>query len=330
VPNRNVPEITRRALLAGTAAIAATPSLVSSALAAAPIAPAQVPGYYRYKVGDYELTQLSDGTATFPMPEHFVTNLSKDRAIKEAERKFLAPEGKISVPFSPVLINTGSKLILIDTGYGPNIGPFVGHLPANLAAAGVTPDQIDTVIISHIHPDHTNGLHNKDGSLAYPRAEIIMPDQDWAFWMSPENAAKASDPVSKGYFANAAKTLTDLKDHVSTYAAGKEVAPGITAIATPGHTPGHRSFVVSSGAARIFIQSDVTNIPAFFLDHPDWHVMYDHDAALAQETRHKFYDMVSAEKATVVGYHFPFPCIGHVEKSGKSYRLIPTAWTYAI
>ena len=102
------------------------------------MAPDQAPGYYRYKVGDYELTQLSDGTATFPMPDHFVTNLSKDRAIKEAAREYLAPAGKISVPFSPVLINTGSKLILVDTGYGPNIGPFVGHLPANLAAAGVT------------------------------------------------------------------------------------------------------------------------------------------------------------------------------------------------
>ena len=157
-----------------------------------------------------------------------------------------------------------------------------------------------------------------------------MPDEDWAFWMSPENAAKANDPVSKMYFANAAKTLTGLKDHVSTYAAGKEVAPGITAIATPGHTPGHRSFVVASGSARIFVQSDVTNIPAFFLDHPDWHVMYDHDPVLAQATRHKFYDMASAEKATVVGYHFPFPCVGHVEKSGKSYRLIPTAWTSAL
>ncbi len=324
-------ELSRRALLAGTAALAVAPP----ALASAPKAGTQVPGFYRYKVGDYELTQLSDGAATFPMPEHFITNRSKERAIQEAERLYLAPAGKITVPFSPVLINTGSKLILIDTGYGPNIGPFVGHLPANLRAAGVTPEQIDTVIISHVHPDHTNGLHNKDGSLTYPNAEIIIPDVDWAFWMDKSNAAKAKTPLTKAYFANDFKTLTDLRnagarERVSTYAAGREVAPGITSIATPGHTPGHRSFAVASGNARIFIQSDVTNIPAFFLDHPDWHVMYDHDPMLAQATRHKFYDMAAAEKATVVGYHFPFPCVGHIEKAGSGYRLIPTAWSYAL
>jgi glyoxylase-like metal-dependent hydrolase (beta-lactamase superfamily II) len=319
--------LTRRGLMAGTAALAATPALTAPALAAAPIAGTKVPGFYRYKVGDYELTQLSDGAATFPMPEHFVTNVSKDKAIAEAAAQYLAPAGKITVPFSPVLINTGSKLILIDTGYGPNVGPFVGHLPASLAAAGISPDQIDTVVISHVHPDHTNGLHNKDGSLTYPKAEILMPEKDWAFWMSDENAAKASDPVSKGYFANARKTLTDLKGHVATYGWDKEVAPGLTSIATPGHTPGHTSFVVASGGAKIFVQSDVTNIPAFFLRHPDWHVMYDHDPELAQKTRHRFYDMAAHEKAVVVGYHFPFPCVGHVEKAGAGYRLVPVNWS---
>src|SRR6202043_216123 len=124
-------QITRRALLTGSAALAAGPVLAS-----APMVDTQAPGFYRYKVGDYELTQLSDGAATFPMPDHFVTNVSKDRAIAEAARMWLAPAGQITVPFNPVLINTGSKLILIDTGYGPNIGPVVGRLPASLAAAG--------------------------------------------------------------------------------------------------------------------------------------------------------------------------------------------------
>src|ERR1700733_8565829 len=163
-------QMTRRGLVAGTAALAASPVLAS-----APIVETQAPGFYRYKVGDYELTQLSDGAATFPMPEHFVTNVSKDRAIAEAEKLYLAPPGKITVPFNPVLINTGSKLILIDTGYGPNVSPLVGHLPASLVAAGISPAQIDTVIISHIHPDHTNGLHTKEGALTFPNAEILMP-----------------------------------------------------------------------------------------------------------------------------------------------------------
>jgi glyoxylase-like metal-dependent hydrolase (beta-lactamase superfamily II) len=318
-------QITRRALLTGSAALAAGPVLAS-----APIVDTQAPGFYRYKVGDYELTQLSDGAATFPMPDHFVTNVSKDRAIAEAEKLYLAPPGKITVPFNPVLINTGSKLVLIDTGYGPNVSPRVGHLPASLAAAGISPEQIDTVIISHIHPDHTNGLHTKDGALTFPNAEILMPEKDWAFWMSAENAAKANDPVSKGYFANAQKTLSDLIDHVSTYAWDKEVAPGVTSIGTPGHTPGHTSFAVASGKDRMFVQSDVTNIPAFFLRHPDWHVMYDHDPELAQRTRHRFYDMAATEKALVAGYHFPFPSLGHVEKNGMDYRLVPMNWSTTV
>lgn len=318
-------QMTRRGLLTGSVALAASP-----ALASAPIVDTQAPGFYRYKVGDYELTQLSDGAATFPMPDNFVTNVSQDLAIAEAERLYLAPPGKITVPFNPVLINTGRKLILIDTGYGPNVSPLVGHLPASLAAAGISPAQIDTVIISHIHPDHTNGLHTKDGTLAFPNAEILMPEKDWAFWMSAENAAKADDPVSKAYFANAQKTLSDLVDHVGTYTWDKEVAPGITSIATPGHTPGHTSFAVASGKDRIFVQSDVTNIPAFFLRHPDWHVMYDHDPELAQRTRHRFYDMAAAEKALVVGYHFPFPSLGHVEKNNTGYRLVPANWSTTV
>ncbi len=314
-------EMTRRGLIAGTAALAATP-----VLATAPMAGVQAPGFYRFKVGDLELTQISDGAANFPMPEHFVVNVSTDRAIKAAADAYLAPSGKITVPFNPLLINTGSKLILIDTGNGQVANPAIGRLLPNLAAAGITPDQIDMVVISHIHPDHTNGLHLKDGTLAFPKAEIMMPATDWAFWMSEENAAKATDPINKNYFTSAAKTLSDLKGKVTPYEWGKEIAPGLTSLATPGHTPGHTSFVVASGKDKVFVQSDVTNIPAFFLRNPDWHVMYDHDAALAQKTRHKFFDMAAAEKAPVIGFHFPFPSQGHVEKDGSGYRLLPVVW----
>jgi glyoxylase-like metal-dependent hydrolase (beta-lactamase superfamily II) len=317
-----MPNLSRRALLAGAASVATTP-----AFAAAPVAGVQAPGFYRSKLGDFELTQIADGAATFPIPDGFVANVPKDKVIAAAARAFLAAPGQVRVPFSPLLINTGSKLVLIDTGYGPNIGPVVGHLPKNLAAAGITPDMIDTVIISHIHPDHTNGLKNKDCTPAFPKAEILMPEVDWAFWMSEENAAKATSPIDKGYFANAQKTLSDLKGHVSTYAWGKEATPGITALDTSGHTPGHTSFVIASGKDKLFVQSDVTNIPAFFLAHPDWHVMYDHDAEKAEKTRRRFYDMAATEKALVIGYHFAFPCAGHIEKTGKNYRLVPVAWT---
>jgi glyoxylase-like metal-dependent hydrolase (beta-lactamase superfamily II) len=203
----------------------------------------------------------------------------------------------------------------------------VGRTLLNLAAAGVDPKSIDMVVMSHLHPDHTNGIRAADGSMAFPNAQIMVPAKDWEFWTSDENAAKAqSSEITKGYFANVKKIYTGIESKVTKFDWDKEVAPGITAIAAPGHTPGHTAFAVASGGSKVLIQSDVTNIPEFFLRNPDWHVAYDFDPEMAQKTRHKFYDMASVEKATVVGFHFPFPAVGHVEKDGNGYRLIPVAF----
>jgi glyoxylase-like metal-dependent hydrolase (beta-lactamase superfamily II) len=327
----------RRQLLAGAAvagAAGALTSLVTTAGAAEPPAGAQAPGFYRYKVGAYECTSINDGARSFPLPDTFVTNVPKPEALAAAEAAYML-KGTVTVPFNPQLINTGSKLILIDTGNGvANLEPTkgaVGRTLQNLAAAGVDAKKIDVVLLSHLHPDHTNGIRALDGSMAFPNAEIMVPSVDWAFWMSDENAAKAqSNEMMKNYFANVKKTFAGIESKVTKYDWGKEVAPGITSIETPGHTPGHTSFAIASGNSKILIQSDVTNIPEFFLRNPDWHVAYDVDGELAQKTRHKFYDMAAAEKATVVGFHFTFPCIGHVEKDGAKYRLIPSAWNPVI
>ncbi len=317
--------LTRRAVLAGASAAALAPLGVSSARAVAPPSGRQAPGIYRYKVGAYECTSINDGSRTFPMPDAFVTNVGKDEALKAAAAAYF-PKGSVTVPFNPQLINTGSKLILIDTGYGPGIAPSVGLTVTNMLAAGIDPKAVDMVILSHLHPDHANGIRMADGSLAFPNAEIKLPAKDWAFWMSDDNMSKAQGDLMKNYFGNVRKVFAGLENKVTRYEWDQEVAPGVTALSTPGHTPGHTSFAVASGNARIFIQSDVTNIPEFFLLHPDWHVMYDVDPVQAQATRHRFYDMASAEKATVVGFHFSFPSVGHVEKNGQGYRLIPATW----
>lgn len=133
--------------------------------------------------------------------------------------------------------------------------------------------------------------------------------------------------MMKGYFANVRKILGDIGSKITKYVGGKEVAPGITALDTHGHTPGHTSFVVSSESSKILIQSDVTNIPELFLRNPDWHVMFDVDPQQAAATRRKFYDMAAAEKALIVGFHFSFPSLGHVEKDGAGYHLVPVAWS---
>ncbi len=318
---------TRRTFLTTAATVAIVAPLPASrpARAAAPAGGRQAPGFYRYKVGDFELTQITDGGRTFPMPDGFVRNVPKEQALAAAEAAYM-PKGQVTVPFNPVVINTGSKLVLIDTGIGPGVGPTVGLLPAHMAAAGIDPKAIDIVVLSHLHPDHINGVKAADGGLAFPNAEIKAPAPDWAFWMSDENMAKAANDMMKGYFANTRKILANIADKVTRYEWGKEVAPGITALDASGHTPGHTAFAVASGSARLLVQSDVTNIPELFLRNPDWHVAFDIDPVKAVETRRRFYDMAAAEKTLIAGFHFAFPSLGRVEKDAAGYRLVPIAW----
>jgi glyoxylase-like metal-dependent hydrolase (beta-lactamase superfamily II) len=320
-------QITRRSLLASAAAVGAAtamPGLAGLAQAAAPMSKGS--GVYRYKMGDYEIIQLMDGARTFPIADQFIANVSKDEAIKAAAAAYM-PEGKVTIPFSPMLINTGSKLVLIDTGNGLGAHAAtkgaVGQARMNMEAAGFDPKQVDIVIISHFHGDHIGGLKNADGTPAFPNAEIKVPAVEQTFWADDANQSKANG-FNKAQFANVHKMMAGIK--ATPYDGGKEVAPGITSIFTPGHTPGHMSFTIASGGKQILVQSDVSNIPSLFLQHPDWHSSFDNDGALAQQTRHKVYDMAAADKLTVVGYHFPYPCVGHVEKDGTGYRLVPVAW----
>jgi glyoxylase-like metal-dependent hydrolase (beta-lactamase superfamily II) len=314
-------KLTRRDLLVGAGASLA---LGSEALAGVPVAGKQVPSFYRSKLGDFELTVVSDGARPIPLPPRFVVNVPNEEVLKAAEAAYM-PKGTVFAPFNPLVVNTGSKLVLIDTGYGP-IAPTVGLLPQSLAAAGIDPKSIDIVLISHLHGDHINGIRKPDGSLAFPNAEIKVPAEDWAFWMSDENMAKAPEGFFKASFGFARKVFGDIKTRVTVYQWGSEVAPGITAVATPGHTPGHTSFVIASGASKLFFQGDVVNVPDLFLRNPDWQVMFDSEPEKAVATRKRVYDMVSAEKMFVSGYHFPFPGLGWVEKAGNGYRLIPAPW----
>jgi glyoxylase-like metal-dependent hydrolase (beta-lactamase superfamily II) len=319
---------TRRKLFA-TAAAATAATALSPLMGPGPRAatvPSKGTGVYRYKMGDVEIIQLMDGARTFPIADNFVVNASKDEAIKAAADAYM-PEGKLTIPFSPMLLNIGGKLVAIDTGNGLGAHAAskgaVGQARINMEAAGIDPKQVDIVIISHYHGDHIGGLRNADGSPAYPNAEIKVPTVEHAFWSDEANIAKANG-FNKGQFPNVKKIMPGLK--VTPYDANKEVAPGITSVFTPGHTPGHMSFVLASGAKKMMIQSDVSNVPSLFVKHPTWQAAFDNDPNLTIETRKKFYDMVSSEKMIVSGYHFPYPCVGHVEKTANGYQMIPVAW----
>jgi glyoxylase-like metal-dependent hydrolase (beta-lactamase superfamily II) len=319
-------ELTRRHLFAGAAATAFVPLTTDGpALAAAPPVGKQAPGFYRFKVGSMEVTIITDGARTFPLADNFVTNVKKDDVNAALQAAYMEKD-KMTIAFNPVVVNTGSKLVVVDTGNGP--GAFeqskgaVGQMHANLAAAGIDRSAVDAVIISHFHGDHINGLLTADNKPAYPNAEVLVPAAEWKFWTDPSK--------SEGNFANVKRVFGALGNKVTQYDADKEIVPGITAIATPGHTPGHCSHILSSGNATVALQADITNHPALFLRNPGWHVTFDMDAAMAEATRRKFYDRMAAEKITVQGFHFPFPAAGHVEKDGTNYRLVPIAWSPSI
>ncbi len=311
--------------LAATAATALTPFAVAPARAAAPLAGKQAPSFYRSKLGDFEITVVNDGARAIPLPPTFVRNVAIDQVLAVAEAAYM-PKGSIVAPFNPIVVNTGAKLVLIDTGYGPGIAPTVGLLPSTLAAAGIDPKSIDIVLISHMHGDHILGLKTPDGALAFPNAEIKVPAVDWAFWMSDDNMSKAPEGFQKASFGFNRKIFSNLVDKVTRYDWGKEVAPGITAVDSRGHTPGHSSFVIASEAGRLFFQGDVSIVPDLFLRNPEWQVMFDSEPDKAVQTRRRIYDMASAEKILVAGYHFPFPGLGYIEKAGSGYRLVPAAW----
>jgi glyoxylase-like metal-dependent hydrolase (beta-lactamase superfamily II) len=323
--------LNRRDVLAGAAGAAATtawtaltPLATSPAAAAAPLAGRQAPSYYRMKLGDFEITVVNDGARAIPLPPTFVRNVPNEQVLAAAEAAYM-PKGSIVAPFNPIVVNTGAKLVLIDTGYGPGIAPTVGLLPLTLAAAGIDAKAIDIVLISHMHGDHILGLKTVDGALAFPNAEIKVPAADWTFWINDENMSRAPEGFQKASFGFNRKIFSNLADKVTRFDWGNEVAPGITAVDTSGHTPGHTAFVIASGSGRLFFQGDVSNVPDLFLRNPDWQVMFDSDPNKAVATRRRVYDMAAADKMLLAGYHFPFPGLGYVEKAGTGYRLVPAA-----
>jgi len=323
-------EITRRSALAGAAvALAAAP--VTSASAAAPQAGAQAPGFYRYKVGDIEMTTVNDGVSAMPIDDGFVRNVPKAEVNAFLESTFRAPN-VYSGPYNPVLVNNGRQLALIDTGTGEAAlsasKGLNGRLLMNLAAAGVDPASIDLVILSHYHGDHMNGLIRADNSLAFPNAEILVPDVEHKFWTDDGEMSRAASPRIEATFKNARRVLTaDVRKRLRPYAWGEEIMPGVTAMSTPGHTPGHTSHVVSSGGQSLYLQADVTHAPFLFARNPGWHFMLDVDPVAAEATRRKVYDMLAADRMMVQGFHYPFPAAGHVEKTSTGYLEHIVQWS---
>jgi glyoxylase-like metal-dependent hydrolase (beta-lactamase superfamily II) len=328
--------LSRRTLLAGAASAAALPcfDLWSANFARAATAPAgkQVASFYRYKVGAIEVTVLSDGIARVPVTEAFVLNVKPEEVNKALREAYMEP-GVFIGPYNPIVLNTGSKLALVDMGVGEAVyissKGMSGQLLTNMAAAGINPGGIDSIIISHYHGDHVNGLLKADNTLAFPNAEVLVPAKEHQYWTDAAEESRAATPRIADLFKNTRRVIghPEVMKRLRTYEYDKEVIPGVLAVATPGHTPGHTSHVISSGSSSVYVQADVTHAPFLFARHPGWHAFYDHDPIAAEATRRKVYDMLSAEKMTVQGFHYPFPSVAHVEKTADGYREIPVAWS---
>ena len=313
--------ISRRNLLAGSAAAVLAGGV---AHAAAPKAAAQGPGVYRHKLGDIQITALYDGLWPLKIDGDFVRNAS-GAAVNSALATAFLPPNVLPVSFTVLLVNTGPNLILIDAGTAGQIADTAGYLIDNLAAAGVAPAAIDTVVISHFHPDHIDGLKTKDGGKVFVNAEILVPEPEWTYWMDDGELSKAPDRI-KVYFRNARRIFGDIAKEVRRFEPGAEVAPGITSIPAFGHTPGHTSFAIASGRHSILVMSDAVRNPYLFARHPEWQPLFDMDGPLSVKTRKQMLDRAAADRMLVEAYHFPFPACGHIARNGKGYELVPLEW----
>ncbi|MDT7519518.1 MBL fold metallo-hydrolase [Rhodoferax sp. TBRC 17660] len=292
------------------------------AMADAPMVKTQAPGFYRMMVGDFEVTAISDGTVKLPMLK-LMNNQPAEKIAEALKRGFLKEMVETSV--NTYLINTGSKLVLVDTGAAGLFGPTLGNLLANLKAAGYQPEQVDEIYITHMHPDHVGGLMAQ-GSIAFPNATLRIDKRDVDFWLSDANLAAAPEG-NKGFFQGA---MASVKPYV---AAGKlkpfegntELVPGIRAVSTYGHTPGHASYVVESKGEKLMLWGDLMHLAAVQFDDPSATIAFDTDNSAAQQQRAKAFEEAAKGGYMVGVTHVAFPGLGNLRPAanGKGYVWVP-------
>jgi glyoxylase-like metal-dependent hydrolase (beta-lactamase superfamily II) len=318
----------RRMLLrAGTAAVgAAALATATPAVAHAPeMGKRAQPGFYRFKLGTIEITVISDGMLAFPAETLWGDRADDARGLLTSA---FQPSSPVGLQLNTILVNTGDKLVLIDAGGGID-GKFqktAGALPANLAAAGYAPGDIDLILLTHGHSDHLWGISDRENaSPLFPSAEFVANETEVKFWNAPELTAKVS-PALKPEVTRANLKLASPR--LRLIKAGAEVAPGVTTIDTAGHTPGHMSVHLNSGSEELLLTADAVVNSTVSFQHPEWPFGFDQDVPLAAKARIAFLDRAATDKTLVGGYHFPFPGFGHVARDGSGYRWLPADWQW--
>ena len=317
--------MSRRSLLATATAAAvfglSKPLQIITPAQAAPLEPAT--GFYRFEVGSVEVTAVYDGIWRKPHDPAFIKNASVDETKQALAKAGLTTEF-MPIPLTVFVLKIGDRTIMCDAGSG--VGQWQANatnLPANMKAAGIDYTKIDTIMLSHFHPDHVWGLMQKGTNAAvFPNAELIVNAVEYKWWTEPGRVEK----LAEGRRA-AGKRIADVFPTWKNWKLvddGAEVAPGVHIALAPGHTPGHSVYVISSGNETLMISADTMYVPALLAPHPEWQGAYDQDGPMAIETRRKFIDRVIADKMAICGSHFPFPGSGVFAKDGNAYAFTPT------
>jgi glyoxylase-like metal-dependent hydrolase (beta-lactamase superfamily II) len=281
-------------------------------------------GFKRFKVGDIEVTTIYDGIWEKAHDAGFIKNASVDDTKKALVAAKLT-DAHVPIPFTVTVVKIKGKYVMFDAGTGGQVQPTAGLMMSqNMKAAGIDPTKISTIIVTHFHPDHIFGLMAKDtNEQVFPNAEIILPAAEYKWWTDASVFTKL--PEARHGLAKRIQATFPTWKNVRQIEGDKEVMAGINAIASPGHTPGHTSFLVNSGKSQLMVLSDVTNIPALFVKNPGWHAAFDADAVQAEATRRKLMDRAIADKMLVTGYHFGMPGAGRFAKDGTGFVFKPVA-----
>lgn len=281
--------------------------------------PDPAPGFARFKVGSATVTAIYDGIWEKPHDPAFVKNASVDD-VKGALAAAGFTTDFVSIPLTVYVIESGGKTIMCDSGSGAGQWqPTAGRLATGMAAAGIDPNKISTIVVSHFHPDHINGLMTRDNAQVYPNAEILVSAPEYAWWTEPGRVEKL--PEARKKLGQRINAVFPTWKNMRQVAVDAEVAPGLRFVSMPGHTPGHVAFHLASGNDQLMISNDTCYVPALSVVHPDWHGSYDQDGAVAETSRRKLMDRVVADGVRVCGSHFPFPGAGRISKDGNSYAL---------
>ena len=301
------------------------------AFAAAPMALQQAPGYYRILLGAFEITALSDGTHAFPVHQVLTRDGQPLDAVRPGAIEAALADAHLGLPLqgsiNAFLVNTGSQLVLIDTGAGALYGKDGGHLLRNLRAAGYRPEQIDVVLLTHLHADHVGGVM-LDGQAAFPNAVIRISQADADYWLSAARRAEAP-AFLQGMFDGAQKVLAPYlaMGRVQTIAADGALLPGTRAVAAAGHTPGHTNYFVESQGQGLLLWGDTVHVAALQLDDPAVTVKYDSDAQRAMQQRQALFADAARRGYWIGAAHIAFPGLGHIARRGQGFIWLPANYT---